>query len=374
MKILQVGKYPRERPGGIETAVFSLARRLALRGQSEVTVSSASGQGRAFAWEGVTCRELPTWFLFFSTPISPSLIGALRRASGFDVLQISYQNPMAALAYWIARPKGKLVVWYHHDIVRQRWLSRLLEPLLFHVLKKADAIVATSGAYAASSRTLRKFAGKVQVIPLGIELSPFEDGKEIAAAKIIKQQYGSPLVLFIGRLVYYKGLSYLIEAIKGLKANLLIIGSGPLEPQLRAQAQTLGAGSRVHFLEASFDAPLARYLHACDLLVLPSVERTEAFGLVLLEAMACGKPVITTEIGTGTSFVCQDGVTGLTIPPKDAPALRQALQNLLSNPELARKMGQAGQKRVRQFFSSEVMAESFLKLYRSLLESHVQRV
>ncbi|OGR88547.1 MAG: hypothetical protein A3J74_11665 [Elusimicrobia bacterium RIFCSPHIGHO2_02_FULL_57_9] len=374
MKIFQVGKFPRERPGGIETAVFSLAKQLALRHQVEVAVSATGGVGKTFSWEGVACHQLPTWFSIFSTPVSPSLIGALRRASGFDVLQISYQNPMAALAYWIARPAGRLVIWYHHDIVRQVWLGRLLEPLLSHLLKKADAIVSTSRAYAGSSIILRKFADKVRVIPLGIELSPFEDDKEIRTSEIVRRRYGSPLILFIGRLVYYKGLDYLIEAMQGLKANLLVIGSGPLESRLRAGAQTRGVGPQVHFLEVPFDEPLARYLHACDLLVLPSVERTEAFGLVLLEAMACGKPVITTEIGTGTSFVCSDGVTGLIIPPQDAPALRRALQKLLSNPVLARKMGEAGQNRVRQFFSAEVMAESFLELYRSLLGFHAQRV
>ena len=252
MKIFQVGKFPRERPGGIETAVFSLAKQLALRHQVEVAVSATGGVGKTFSWEGVACHQLPTWFSIFSTPVSPSLIGALRRASGFDVLQISYQNPMAALAYWIARPAGRLVIWYHHDIVRQVWLGRLLEPLLSHLLKKADAIVSTSRAYAGSSIILRKFADKVRVIPLGIELSPFEDDKEIRTSEIVRRRYGSPLILFIGRLVYYKGLDYLIEAMQGLKANLLVIGSGPLESRLRAGAQTRGVGPQVHFLEVPF--------------------------------------------------------------------------------------------------------------------------
>lgn len=367
MRVVQIGKYSREYAGGVERAFFALSERLAREVEVEAVVCAARGPGRVERGESLACRVLPRWFSLASAPIYPALIPFLKGLKDCDVVQISYQNPMAALAYLAARPRGKLVVWYHHDVVRHRALGALIEPLLSGVLRRADAIVATSEAYARGSAALRPFASKVRVIPLGIDPGPLEDEREAAAAGAVRERYGSPLVLFVGRLVYYKGLPYLIEAMKGLDANLLIVGDGPMEADLRARARELGGASRVHFLKVPAAEPLGRYFHACDLLALPSTERTEAFGLVLLEAMACAKPVVATELGTGTSFVCRDGETGRVVPPRDAAALRAAMAGLLSDPAASSRMGEAGRRRLRAVFTARAMAESFLALYRELL-------
>lgn len=367
MKILQIGKFPKEYCGGVENAVFSLSEALAQNHDVEV-VTSSLGHGSGGVRTGrLLCRQLPTWFRLFATPMTPALVSHLRRASGFDIIQISFQNPMAAVAYLLARPKGQLVVWYHHDIVRQSVLGLLLRPLLQRVLKKAAQIVATSAAYAQNSPVLSQFSAKTTVIPLGIDATRLNTAPMRAQAQRLRSRHASPLVLFIGRLVYYKGLTYLIEAMKGLGAKLMIIGSGPLEAQLRGCARRSGVADNIIFHTVPREESLGQYLHACDLLVLPSTCRTEAYGLVLLEAMACAKPVVTTELGTGTSFVCQHGVTGLVVPPRDAAALREAISALLADPSLARRMGEAGKQRVERHFSAAAMTRSFLELYRRLL-------
>ena len=258
-------------------------------------------------------------------------------------------------------------MWYHHDIVRQRLLAPLVGPLLSRVLEKADRIVATSLPYARSSKALSGFLDKTTVIPLGVDAARLNEASEVSESRRVRSECGSPLVLFIGRLVYYKGLPVLLDAMKGVEARLLIIGDGPLKAELRRLAAGPGLAGKVLFRSVPQEEPLGKYLHACDLLALPSTERTEAYGLALLEAMACGKPVIATELGTGTSFVCRDGIDGLIVPPRDPAALRSAIRALLSDPAKARRMGEAGRDRVREQFTLEEMARQFVGLYRQLL-------
>ncbi|MFA5139865.1 MAG: glycosyltransferase [Elusimicrobiota bacterium] len=366
MRILQVGKFPKEYCGGVERAVFTLSERLAQEHDVEVVTSNLAPRLKTERSGRLVHHSLPTWLQLFSTPITPSLFAYFRSAR-FDVVQISFQNPMAAAAYLWARPQGKLVVWYHHDIIRQRLLGPLIAPLLSRVLKAADRIVATSGPYARSSKTLAGFLEKTTVIPLGVDAERLNEERGISESRRIRSEYGSPIVLFIGRLVYYKGLPVLLEAMKGVAARLLVIGSGPLEAELKRLAAGPGLAGKVTFRSVPQEEPLGKYLHACDLLVLPSTERTEAYGLTLLEAMACAKPVIATELGTGTSFVCQHGINGLVVPPGDAAALRSAIQAVLSDPDKARRMGEAGRGRVRDRFTLEGMARQFVGLYRQLL-------
>lgn len=368
MKILQIGKFPKEHCGGVESAVFGLSEILSRDHEVEVVTSSLGRNGGVERAGNLTVRKLPTWGVLFSTPLTPSLISYLRTAR-FDVIQISFQNPMAVLAYGLARPKGKLVIWYHHDIVRQRLLGLLIGPMLRWILRRADAVVATSSAYAKSSRLLKDWAGKTVIIPLGIDGGPLNDPREVDWARRIQDRYGAPLVLFIGRLVYYKGLGTLIEAMKGLDAKLLIIGSGPLELELQKLAEDSGLEDRVIFEKVPPEESLGRYIHSCDLLALPSIERTEAYGLTLLEAMACGKPVIATELGTGTSFVCEHEKNGLVVPPRSVRALHDAMKRLLSDPALGRRLGGEGRRRFKAKFTGEAMAKSFVALYEKLLLS-----
>ena len=172
-------------------------------------------------------------------------------------------------------------------------------------------------------------------------------------------------ILFVGRLNYYKGLQYLIEATKEIAANLVIIGEGPLKNSLRNKAKELGIEGKIFFLPFMTQEELVNFYKTCSVFVLPSIFKSEAFGLVLIEAMACGKPVISTDIGTGTSFVNQDGVTGFVVPPKDSQALAQAIKKILENKKLAQELGRNGLERVRKKFSLEKMLEKTAYVYKA---------
>ena len=367
MRILQIAKFPEDFGGGIETAVFNLSKYVAKTNKVVVVTSNVNRKHKQIKYKNFICYSLPTWFILFSTPITPSLIPYLiKHGSEFDVIQISLPNPMAVIAYLIAKPKGKLIVWYHSDVVRPFILSTLFMPLLLNMLKKASVIVAASNNYIRTSPLLKKFYNKTIVIPYGINLENFTVKEGKYELTKLRELFGAPLVLFIGRLVYYKGLTYLIKSMKALDAKLVIIGRGPLENRLKALVKKNELTKRIFFQKVPSNDQIAKYIHACDAVVLPSIHRSEAFGIVLLEAMACGKPVITTELGTGTSFVCQDGVTGLVVPPKDSLGLKNAINKVLHNPELAKKLGETGRKRVEEHFTIENVGEAFLRLYTSV--------
>ncbi|HSQ75442.1 MAG TPA: glycosyltransferase, partial [Bacteroidota bacterium] len=186
----------------------------------------------------------------------------------------------------------------------------------------------------------------------------------------IRRRHGTPLVLFVGRLVYYKGLEYLVDAMARIpEGKLVIVGSGPLQDELERQIRSLRCADRITILPHLDSEELYSYYEACDVFVLPSTEKTEAYGLVLVEAMASGKPVVSTEIGTGTTFVNQNGVTGLTVPPRDAAALATAIGTLLHNADLRTRLGRQAEERAMKEFTTEQMVERVYHVYQKLLGS-----
>jgi rhamnosyl/mannosyltransferase len=364
MKILQIGKYSKEFSGGMENTIFSLSEQLAKKHEVKVITNNPKKIERIKYLSKVEYHDLPAWKIF-STPITPSLVYNLKKSEQ-DIIQISHPNPFASLAYLIAKPKGKLVVWYHYDIIKQRFLNFFYQPLLDRFLKKASVIVATSDNYARTSKVLRRFRKKVVIIPHGIDFLEFEDKKYKDDAEKIKKELNSKIVLFVGRLVYYKGIEYLIKAMRYVDAKLLIIGKGPLESKLKSLVNELNLKDRVIFQKVPSEESLARYYHACDVFVLPSIYRSEAFGVVLLEAMACGKPVITTEIGSGNSFICQHNINGFVIPPKKSRVLSIAINDVLSNKRLAEQFGNNSRSILKQRFRIQKMTDSFEGLYKRL--------
>ncbi len=368
MKILQIIKLPEDTLGGIELIANTLSEYLANNNQEiEVVTSNVNSSYRETRYKNFVCRNLPTWFTIFSTPVCPSLVGYLRRAQGFDIINLALPNPMGAIAYLLARPKGKLVVWYHSDIA-QVILNIIFLPILLAVFKKASYIVASNNKLMESSGILKKFRHKVTVIPYGINIAEFNNENDnMASISLLREKFSMPFVLFVGRLVYYKGLNYLIKAMKDIDAKLVIAGEGVLENKLKLLTKKLGISNKIFFAGKVEGTLKAQYMHACDLLVLPSTHKSEAFGIVLLEAMACAKPVVTTELGTGTSFVCQNNVTGLVVPPKDIPALKNAINQILHDRDFSRKLGEASRRRLEENFRIEKMGEEFLSLYQRVL-------
>lgn len=341
-----------------------------LRGEVDLRVLVANGgfETKMESDDGVKVVRVGSLGEVFSTSICPSMPLWIKRFEA-DIVEIHHPNPMANLSYMMARPGGKLVVMYHSDIVRQQITYGLYYPWLMWMLRRADRIIVTSPNYLVSSTTLTKFRHKCAVIPLGIDLRKFErKGREREMAAI-RAQYGERIMLFVGRLAQYKGLSHLLEAMKGVPGQLVIVGGGELEEELRVQTERNNLSKRVHFLGELREEQVMPFFHACDVFVLPSITRNEAFGLVQLEAMACCKPVVSTQLETGVPYVNQSGKTGIVVPPADSGALAEAMNRLLRDRDVRIRMGMEGRRRVERKFTRERMACETLQLYRELLTS-----
>lgn len=365
MKALHIYKDYYPVLGGIENHLRLLAEGLAKQGlEVTVLVTSLTRETTTLEMNGVRVIKAGRLATVASTPLSFSLPLVVRRLET-DITHLHFPYPWGELAHLLWGKSKRTVITYHSDIVRQRSLLRLYEPFLWRLLAKADRIIASSDHYLEASVYVSRYAGKSTVIPFGIDLKRFTSPP--ADAQKIRKRHGSPLLLFVGRLRYYKGLQYLLEAMRDIEARLLIVGKGPMEKEWLNLATQLGLTERVTFLGEVPEEELPLYYHACDIFVLPASERSEAFGIVQLEAMACGKPVICTELGTGTSYANIHGLTGLVVPPRDPVALAGAIERLLSDPGLQEEMGERAKERVEKEFSHERMIKSTQALYEELL-------
>jgi glycosyltransferase involved in cell wall biosynthesis len=366
LRVLQIGKYFAPSRGGIESHLRDLCSELRKSVDLKVIVANDGWRGERGTIEGVDVDRLPCLMTLASAPICPTMIGSLRREKA-DIVHLHLPNPAAAIACLVARPAGALVITWHSDIVRQRRLVRLYKPLERLLLRRCAAIIASSPDYVASSEVLRGHADRCHLIPFGISAEQFaEDRVDRSIVRELRQRFGPRIILSVGRLVHYKGIKFLIRSMAKVDARLVIVGDGPLRAELEREAASIGASGRVVFLGEIHD-DLINYYHASDVFALPSCERSEAFGIVQLEAMACGVPVVNTRIDTGVPYVSPDGVTGFTVPPRNSDEMAEALNRLLDDPQLRAKMGRAGRARVVSEFGIAEMAAQTLALYGSVL-------
>jgi rhamnosyl/mannosyltransferase len=351
--------------GGIETHLHALCGELQKSMDVEVIVANEGLNDVSGIIDGTKVTRLGTLFNLAGAPICRGMVRSIREARA-DIIHLHHPHPSAALAYFASGHQGRLVVTYHADVVRQRILGRVFQPFLNRLLSRSEAIIAASPDIVEHSPTLRAQRDRCHVIPYGIPLDSFQHC-DIGAVQRIRERYGSPLVVSVGRLVYYKGFEYLIEAVAGTKASLLIIGEGPLRGKLEKKALACGVADRVAFLGRIEN--LVPYYYAADAFALASVTRSEAFGIVQVEAMACATPVVNTQLESGVPFVSLDGETGITVPPADGAALAAAINLLVNDPTLRQAYGNAARERARREFSVEVMAKRTLKLYAEVLDS-----
>jgi glycosyltransferase involved in cell wall biosynthesis len=355
--------------GGMENHIRLLARGTVARGaQVTVLVTSPGRRTEIGELDGVRVIKAGRLATPASTPISLALLAWMRRLEA-DITHLHFPYPWGEMAHLVCGSGPKTVITYHSDVVRQRNLLRLYGPLMRRVLAKADRIIATSPNYVQSSPRLSQVAEKCTVVPLGIDLSPFLKAQD-EDVNWLRQRYRPPLLLFVGLLRYYKGLGYLIEAMKEVSARLVVVGSGPMAEEWQSLTNRLGLTDKVFFEGRVDDGLLPAYYQACDLFVLPASHRSEAFGVVQVEAMACGKAVVSTELGTGTSFVNLDGETGLVVAPRDPGALAHGINRLLGDDQLRIQMGKKAKLRAAREFSHEVMIDRVLNLYESLLQEN----
>lgn len=364
MRVLQVYKdfFP-PTPGGVERCISSLC--LALRGWADVRVliSSRGPFGGRDVRDGVEVFTVPEFGRALSTPFNPTLPHWLRRLAS-DVYHLHCPNPMAEVAWLLARPRGPLVVSYHSDVIRQARTFALYRPLYLRFLARAKAILVAAPQIVSGSPILSRFKERCRVIPWAIDTDRLAlDSVREEAVAALRARIGGRFVLFVGRLIYFKGLEYLLEAMRRVDGRLVIVGDGPLRRALRDQTSAAGLNGRVTFVGAVSEADLPTYLHACDLLVLPSSHRSEGFGLVQLEAHACGKPTVCTEVGTGTSYANLDGITGLVVPARDPGALAEAINHLLRDESLRQRLGEAARERAHRDFSLERLRDAVLDVY-----------
>ncbi|QOL51934.1 glycosyltransferase family 4 protein [Massilia litorea] len=318
------------------------------------------------AFEGHTVHRVPLDFELASNACSVASLGALARlAREADVVHYHFPWPFMDLAHFLARVKKPTVVSYHSDIVRQKKLLRLYQPLKQRFLRSVDAIVAASPDYMESSPVLGRYRDKTRVITYGLDRDtyPQPDPQRLARWR---ERFGPKFFLFVGVLRYYKGLHVLLEAVAGTNYPVVIVGAGPEEARLKAQALSLGLNN-VTFVGAVDEEDKVALLTLCYALAFPSHLRSEAFGISLLEGAMYGKPMISCDIGSGTTYINIDGETGLVTPPADAPALRAAMRTLWDNPDMAREMGARAGERFQKVFTAEQMATSYAALYREVV-------
>ena len=361
--IVHIGKYYPPHMGGIETHLQALVRGICNRYSTEVLVANDGARRQIEHLDGAKIRRIPTLGALASMPITPTLPYELWRSHA-DLVHVHTPNPGAAFSLTVSGYHGPLVVTHHSDTLGRKQLQRLTAPFVQYMMRNADAIITTSQRYLDSSCELVPYKEKCYVIPLGIGEEAFCAPTHTVVQEIQKK-YGPHIVLAIGRLVKYKGFSHLIHAMEQIDASLIIIGTGPEASVLQSLVNELSLTSRVHFLGHITD--LAPYFAAADVFAMPSISRAEAFGMVQLEAMAAGLPVINSDIQSAVPEVSVHGQTGLTVMPGDSEALAKALRSLLENREMRLRMGAAARMRAMTQYNVEQINRQTMELYEEVL-------
>ena len=365
MKVLQVGKFYPPHMGGIETHVQVLSRELQKRVNVEVLVANETKDDEEFWDDRVKVTRVGTRLKLSGAPLCPGLSSKIRRAKA-DIVHLHLPNPPAILSYLASGHRGQVIATYHSDIVRQQFLAKAFDPILRLFLRKCAAIIATSEKYVKTSPVLTDYVDRCRIIPYGIPIKQFStyDSEKIAR---IRKQYGPRLIISVGRLIYYKGFMHLIDAMRNIDGHLLIVGDGHLREDLENRARANNVSHKITFLGEVHNDDTVPYYHAADVFALASIARSEAFGIVQLEAMACGKPVVNTDLDSGVPWVSLHEKTGLTVPPNDPLALAGAINKLLDDPELSEAYGRAARERVDDEFDQDVMLERMVELYSEVL-------
>jgi rhamnosyl/mannosyltransferase len=356
--------------GGVEQVISQIARGTNKLGiKTDVLSLTPERVPRTIEMDGYLAHRARLDFQIASTGFSVSaFLRFAQLAEKVDVIHYHFPWPFMDVVHFATNIKKPTVVTYHSDIIRQKHLLKLYRPLMYKFLGSVDRIVATSHNYLTTSDVLKKFSDKVSVIPIGLDKAIYPK-PTLERLQYWREKIGPKFFLFVGVMRYYKGLHILMEAAQGTGYTIVIVGSGPIEEELKAHVAKL-ALSNVHFLGQLSDENKVELLTLCYGVLFPSHLRSEAFGISLLEGAMYGKPMISSEIGTGTTFINIADETGLVVPPSDPIALRQAMKYLWEHSEEAAEMGKHAEERYWKNFTAEQMVKSYVELYGDLVRSH----
>jgi rhamnosyl/mannosyltransferase len=375
-----VNKYYPPHLGGVEFHLRDLAEGLVEHAGAQIRAIVCNGEDARAEDEinGVEVVRLPRAAEFSSTPIAWGFAREIRaetwRKPPPDVLHFHFPYPWGELSWLRAKPDIPTVVTYHSDIVRQKVAGRLYQPFMERFLDRVDLIIASSPNMIEHSPFLSARAEKCRQVDFGLNVEHIADDVDAPGrgAQLRDLHSGRKIVLFVGRLVYYKGADVLVRAMREVDADLVMIGAGPLEEELRDIAAASGTADRVTFLDPVDTAELTAWYHAADVFALPSVARSEAFGLVQIEAHAAGTPVVSTNLTTGVPYANLDGVTGLTVPVGDVEAFSAALRRLLGDDELRERLGAQAKARALSDFTIPRMVDNTVAVYNEAIALHAK--
>lgn len=370
MRILHVGKFWPGK-GGMERMMYDIVHGFSSRGDicDLLCASAEDGAGTFTINENGKVICTPTWFTLAATKITPAMIWKLRKiCNEYDILHVHHPDPMANLALLMSGFKGKVIVHWHSDILKQKNLLKVYKPLQDWMIDRADLVIGTSPIYLKESPHLINATEKMACLPIGVQrVVP-----NVENVRKIRAKYpGKKIVFSVGRLVGYKGHKYLIEAAKYLPDDYVILigGSGPLFSPMKLQIADENLGDKVSLLGRLSDEELPDYYGSCDIFCLSSIWKTEAFGMVQIEAMSCGKPVVATEIpGSGVSWVNKHGYSGLNVPPEDSQAIANAIQYLLADADRYETFAANAKQRYDELFQKSTFLEKCDEVYKLLLD------
>ncbi len=373
MKVLHLGKYDGD-VGGIERYLRALLGGMPPDIEVVNLVANdrrISDMHRHYGYTTVRVANHGSVASVALAPTMPAVARRLHRQHRFDLVHLHFPDPLGQLTAMTLPSSIRRVITWHSDIVKQRWALALYSPFLRAFVGKADALIGATPQHFSTSRQIP--AGRWnqirEVIPYGFDPAAFAMSDESFRKRdqLLSERSARPLLFAVGRHVYYKGFDVLIRAMQDVDADLWIGGQGPLTTSLKRLAADAGVAQKIRFVGFIPDQLLRAYYEACDVFCMPSVERSEQFGLVQLEAMYCSKPVVATRLGTGVEYVTIDGETGLLVQPKSPEALSTALRSLLGDAALRARMGAAGRRRVEEVFSVEQMVSKTVDVYRRVL-------
>ncbi len=371
LKVLQVNKLYYPFTGGVERVVQQIAEGLKDKTNMEVLVCSEKKNSVSETINGVKVHRSGSFCMIGNMPVSLKFIFDLRKmAKDADIIQFHMPFPIGDLAGLLSGYKGKIVVWWHSDIVRQKKMMLLYKPVMKMFLRRADAIIVATQGHIDGSAYLKPYRDKCVIIPFGVDSDIEKKADEWfkKGENRLEENKDKPVTfLFVGRFVYYKGCKVLLEAFRKVKnARLIMIGSGIMEKELKELAVSFHIEDRVSFPGNVSDEELEKYFAGCDVFVLPSIVRSEAFGLVQIEAMVYGKPVINTNLPSGVPYVSIHKETGLTVEPENAEELAKAMQWMTEHPEERLEMGKRARLRVKEKYQLSGMLKNVLDLYKRL--------